>query len=440
MRGTKKCARLEFSQYQGPRDGSLPSRPSLYRRPSISIEENPSFGLSYSNGGSDHYLVDYHERQHISRREYCRRKQVQEAISNSIIRDKVAQLRSKRKTTDSNQFKRVEWITANIPPLSSRIPSSSYHHPRSTDKTRIKTLEAIFQHQQREKVSNSGKKELRHGVGKIDIVRERTFVTSIPSPLVRKQEYFKESQTPRVMPSSTGEQFSFTRGLTSESRHTPQLSKRDLREYLQQKEEKNEQILSLYESDSKPKTVKRRRIELSNICPKFIMASRRHRAEKWKLEQKKTRILIDEFQSKDNMVKNDKKDRKDGTAADDFGLTDYNQMSIFTRFLALKHERLQRLSPRVHRINSPSNLMMVPLPAVAKLKRPRQVTKRLPNGMACHFCRIRKVRCNGTRPCLQCRWRNEVCSDALPTRTQRQVSLPWLKFVNSDLGPYVGTV
>mmetsp|Transcript_2825 Transcript_2825/g.4337 ORF Transcript_2825/g.4337 Transcript_2825/m.4337 type:complete len:459 (-) Transcript_2825:118-1494(-) len=445
LRRPKKCARLESSQCQSPRDKTLPSQSPLHRRPSVTVEENLPIGLGFSNKGDDYYQMNHHERHHIFR-EYRRRKQVQEAISDSMMGDQVEQIRSKRKTEDSDQSKRVEWMAANVPPLISRISSSPYHHLSSTDKTRMTPWEAQYRHQQREQIphrrARSGKKEWRHSVDGIDHVQERIFEASIPTNLVRKQEYFQESQTPRVLPSTTGEEFSFTRGnlMTSESRHIPQLSKRDLREYLQQKEEKNGHILPLYTSYSQPKTVKRRRIKLSNICPKFNMASRRRRAEKWKLEQKKTGILLDEPQSKDNMVGNDKKDREDRSTADDrYDVHGDNQMSIFTRFLALKHERLQRLPPRVRRIEPPSNFMMVPLTAVAKLKRPRQVTKRLPNGMACHSCRIRKVRCNGTRPCLQCCWRNEVCSDAMQTSRQARVSLPPLKFDNSDLESCIGT-
>eukprot|EP00466_Bigelowiella_natans_P003868 jgi/Bigna1/71058/fgenesh1_pg.14_\ len=40
--------------------------------------------------------------------------------------------------------------------------------------------------------------------------------------------------------------------------------------------------------------------------------------------------------------------------------------------------------------------------------------RRLPNGMACEACRVRKVKCDGNRPCDKCIWRREECRNYSP--------------------------
>merc|ERR1712146_16381 len=77
---------------------------------------------------------------------------------------------------------------------------------------------------------------------------------------------------------------------------------------------------------------------------------------------------------------------------------------------------LQRTSLR-----APPGYIMVPMPSHKSVRGGKQ-PRRLPNGMACLSCRLRKVRCSGTRPCLQCVCRNEACEDAPKKSVQKKNS------------------
>mmetsp|Transcript_11125 Transcript_11125/g.17957 ORF Transcript_11125/g.17957 Transcript_11125/m.17957 type:complete len:420 (-) Transcript_11125:199-1458(-) len=86
------------------------------------------------------------------------------------------------------------------------------------------------------------------------------------------------------------------------------------------------------------------------------------------------------------------------------------------------HERLQRMkegqmpydasfASQRSSLRAPQGYIIVPVPSRKGVKGSKQ-PRRLPNGMACLSCRLRKVRCSGTRPCLQCLCRSEACQDA----------------------------
>eukprot|EP00466_Bigelowiella_natans_P015162 jgi/Bigna1/66956/fgenesh1_pg.2_\ len=126
---------------------------------------------------------------------------------------------------------------------------------------------------------------------------------------------------------------------------------------------------------------RKRRLMPSDVCPKFRMAPRLRRANR---DRKYFGVPLEDVHER-----NEK-----------------HEMTIFTRFLACKHARLE-YPPTKKQIRKTIPRSIVPQ---LRCKRPRKIgSKRLPNGMACASCCVRKVRCCATRPCLQCVWRNELC-------------------------------
>jgi len=159
---------------------------------------------------------------------------------------------------------------------------------------------------------------------------------------------------------------------------------------------------------------KERKREIGNVCPKFNIQIRRRRAAERDKRLQEEKEIKRRFTSRE-VDPYSRLGKRLETEGGRYAQEQSSRMNVFTRFLALKHERLDIMSRSGKSQSSIKNYVEPPMETKSKLpmpkSRPRKIAKRLPNGMACNSCRIRKVRCNGSRPCLQCCWRDEPCDN-----------------------------